>query len=54
METMGGSELAIPTQARVMIFGFPNASTQVTNMTGRGNIVVVGFVLTFVIDISFR
>jgi hypothetical protein len=50
METMGGSELTTPTQARVIMFGFPDASTQVTNTTGKGNIVVVG--LTFTLDIS--
>jgi len=39
---MGGSELTTPTQARVMILGFPASSTQVTNTTGVGKSKVVG------------
>ncbi len=40
--TMGGSELTTPTQARVMILGFPVSSTQVTKTTGVGKSRVVG------------
>jgi hypothetical protein len=54
METVGGSELTIPTQARVMTFGFPDSSTHVINMTGRGNIVVAGFRLTLLIFTSIK
>ncbi len=54
METIGGSELTIPTQARVMMFGFPDASTHVINMTGKGNIAVVGFRFTVLISISIK
>jgi hypothetical protein len=52
---MGGSELTIPSQARVMMFGFPDVSTQVINIAGRGNIVVVvGPKLTVVTFISIK
>jgi hypothetical protein len=54
METKGGSELTIPTQARVMMLGFPEPSMHVINITGRGNIVVVGFTFTLLISISIR
>jgi hypothetical protein len=39
---MGGSELTTPTQAKVMILGFPVSSTQVTNTTGVGKSRVAG------------
>jgi hypothetical protein len=39
---MGGSELTTPTQAKVMILGFPASSMQVTNTTGVGNNRVAG------------
>jgi hypothetical protein len=36
MLIMGGSELTTPTQAKVMMLGFPASSTQVTKTTGVG------------------
>ena len=39
---IGGSELITPTQAKVMILGFPASSTQVTKTTGVGKSKVVG------------
>ena len=39
---MGGSELTTPTQANVMILGFPASSTHVTKTTGVGKSKVVG------------
>src|SRR4030043_1655833 len=38
----GGSELTTPTQAKVMILGFPASSTQVTKTTGVGKSRAVG------------
>src|SRR4030043_481801 len=39
---MGGSELTTPTQAKVMMLGFPASSTQVTKTTGVGKSKGVG------------
>jgi hypothetical protein len=39
---IGGSELTTPTQAKVMMFGFPVSSTQVTKTTGVGKSNVAG------------
>jgi hypothetical protein len=43
IEIIGGSELATPTQARVMMFGFAPSSWQVTRTTGVTKSVLVGF-----------
>jgi hypothetical protein len=53
MPIMGGSELTTPTQARVMMLGFPASSTQVTKTTGVGKSKVVGGKLFRPISCSF-
>jgi hypothetical protein len=45
IEIIGGSELATPTQARVMMFGFAPSSWQVTKTTGVTKSALVGFKL---------
>jgi hypothetical protein len=39
---MGGSEFTTPTQAKVMMLGFSESSTEVTKTTGVGKSVGVG------------
>jgi hypothetical protein len=53
MPIMGGSELTTPTQAKVIILGFPASSTQVTKTTGVGKSIVVGGRLFLPILFSF-
>jgi hypothetical protein len=45
IEIIGGSELATPTQAKVMMFGFAPSSWQVTKTTGVTKSALVGFKL---------
>jgi len=45
IEIIGGSELATPTQAKVMMFGFPPSSWQLTKTTGVTKTALVGFTL---------
>jgi hypothetical protein len=49
IEIIGGSELATPTQAKVMIFGLAPSSRQVTRTTGVTKRALVGFTLFLVI-----
>ena len=37
MPKIGGLEPTTPTHAKVIMFGFPSASTHVTRTTGHGN-----------------
>jgi hypothetical protein len=43
MDSMGGSELIVPAQAKVMMFAFPSESAHVTMTTGTGFSIVDGF-----------
>jgi hypothetical protein len=52
IEIIGGSELATPTQAKVMMFGFPPSSWQVTRTTGVNKRALVGFKLFLAISSS--
>jgi hypothetical protein len=45
IEIIGGSELATPTQAKVMIFGFAPSSWHVTRTAGVNKRALVGFKL---------
>jgi hypothetical protein len=52
MDTMGGSELMVPTQAMVMMLGATPASAQLTITTGVGDSRVPGFMLMNDITLS--
>ena len=55
METIGGSELTVPAQARVIMFLFSGAfgSAQLTSTTGTGFSIVEGLSAVYFNDFCF-